>query len=309
MMILERIPRFRKLIGKGSMLSYYSRFRKNVADDLQRRGYTLQKLAVMSPDDERPIIEEYVRSLVPGTQVAFLVFKYLTIGLETGSVERTNGILTRLRRHKLGNIDAENIQRYMLIAHYAKYDKIGRHIARKLAIIFITDNWPHIVDTICRSNVTKERCDIDEEHRYTSRRLYKFTSKSQLPRTVRNLQSVGLGGRHTTYDNLGGRIIHLGPDRASELFSAIRSRLPNIHFGFPEELKKFSERRELLYGSSLLQCMTLSGLRHTTTAGVLYNRVKAVISPLIHSICHYVKRGNTLHSMYEWISYRLAKLH
>ena len=55
--------------------------------------------------------------------------------------------------------------------------------------------------------------------------------------------------------------------------------------------------------------MTLSGLRHTTTAGVLYNRVMAVISPLLHSICHYVKRGNTLHSMYEWISYRLAKLH
>ena len=82
MTILERIPRFRNLIGKGSILSYYSRFRKNVADDLQRRGYTLQKLAVMSPDDERPIIEEYVRSLVPGTQVTFLVFKYLTIGLK-----------------------------------------------------------------------------------------------------------------------------------------------------------------------------------------------------------------------------------
>ena len=271
-------------------------FRKHLRVELEMLRINKNNFkGVINSKREREILERFLaKSEWSGTQLEIFYWNYMTMGLDTGGVERSNAVLSRILDIKKGKAEAETIADFMILKHHAVSDPLGETIADQVMMLMINSDkgWRKVIKGFTGKAFKYPRSDIGQKHNYPKRVNKSNTVSVNVEDTsLGELISKGPGGGILTE-----RYVFIGPvykmvkkSTTNRDWPTVKRRLEKCSFNPPVNMEAFSTGKRLVKGSSLLQCALMSRATRCPSHVSIYRSVVKHIGGAVDSIGWYCR--------------------
>ena len=288
-------------------------FHQHLKDHLIREGIDKHKInSWKTTDNERNILENFLaQSAWKRTKVALFIYTYMTMGLDSGGVERTNAVLAWLLDHKKCDTLPKTIEDMMLLKHYAANDEFGNNIINEVVELYIKreGGWRKIIQQFTGKAFRAPRSDIGCHHSYPSRVNRAITHSAQLQNT--NIEPLifkgDIAGHCKEVHGFPGEVYELTNFKSDNRdWSSLKTRALNCTIYPTLVMRTFMRNRTMANETSLLHCALLSNITKCTTAQAIYNRVVKCIARNIGRLATWCCEGKDAEELENQISMRMG---